>query len=257
MISWLVGRLGRATPYFPGKQRLARALLHGKSTANIFGIEMDLDLSEFHQMNMFAGCYEPHETKLVKSYLQPGHCFVDVGANMGHYTALAHSIVGPTGKVFAFEPDPYMADRLAHLTRNLDNVVVEAVGLSEKSDNLVLYVPPADALCRDPAMVEYCDGMTTQVVPVIRLDDYLDAPIDILKLDVEGHELSVLRGAERLLQAGMVNAVLCEFNEPLQELAGHSSAELRDFLLGHGFHDRNRMPLSKFETRFLTRRTEV
>ena len=52
------------------------------------------------------GIWEPYETSLLLQLLKPGHVFVDVGANIGYFSLLAASLVGETGAVFAFEPDP-------------------------------------------------------------------------------------------------------------------------------------------------------
>ena len=65
-----------------------------------------LDMGEAIQRSMAKGKYEPEQTAWVKKTLKRGGRFVDIGANFGYYTSLAASIVGPTGRVFAFEPSP-------------------------------------------------------------------------------------------------------------------------------------------------------
>ena len=64
----------------------------------------------------FTGRYEPQETQLLRDLLEPGNVFVDVGANWGYYTLAAAHMVGPEGRVVAFEPEPRL---FALLTANI------------------------------------------------------------------------------------------------------------------------------------------
>ena len=59
-----------------------------------------------HQLIYFLGEYEPAITKVIESIVNKGDCCLDIGANIGYFTLMLAKLVGPTGKVFAFEPDP-------------------------------------------------------------------------------------------------------------------------------------------------------
>jgi FkbM family methyltransferase len=131
--------------------------------------------------------------------LAPGDVIYDVGANVGSYTILASVLVGPAGRVVAFEP---VADNVAYLRSHITlnglhnvDVVESAVGaetgsmrFSRHQDRLQGHLDP--------------DG--GEVVPVVALDDYGASgkvrPPDCIKIDVEGGELAVLRGAFELLR---------------------------------------------------------
>ena len=235
----------RPRRYFRGKQRLLNWVLpaEGTKSACIFGYRMTLDISEYVQRNIYLGSFEPQETDLVLRYLRPGMTVVDGGANVGYYTALAARCVGLSGRVIAFEPSPYAFGKLLELVHHngLSQVTCRPLALSNREEILCLFVPPDAFHQHDPSVVEYVAGMKPISVPARTLDaeaaalglDY----IDLLKLDVEGHELQVLAGAEGLLRAGKVGAVLCEFNRSLTEMNGGSITRLYELLLGSGFRD--------------------
>jgi predicted methyltransferase len=78
----------------------------------------ELDLKDLIQRDIYWGTFEPNETRLVQEYLRPSMTFLDVGANLGYYTALAASLVGRRGRVIAFEPSPYAFEKLHAMVVN-------------------------------------------------------------------------------------------------------------------------------------------
>lgn len=134
--------------------------------------------------------------------VRAGDVVWDVGANMGIYTKQFSRLVGPMGKVFAFEPSPENILRLAANVKENENTVLLPCGLGDRED-VVSFVQGADAL-----------GATSQVwgapsdqgekIP-IRIADHVAASGDAIapnfvKIDVEGFELEVLRGMNGLLR---------------------------------------------------------
>src|SRR6185436_6075060 len=91
---------------FRGKLRLLDGLVPhtGDRVASVWGYQVHLDLSEAIQRWIYMGAFEPKETALATRWLRPGMTFVDVGANVGYFTLLAASRVGPSGRVHAIEP---------------------------------------------------------------------------------------------------------------------------------------------------------
>ena len=77
-----------------------------RAPGSLYGTRFEFDLREVIQQHMFLGAYEAAQTSWARSLLRPGDTVVDVGANFGYYTALAASIVGSRGRVYAFEPSP-------------------------------------------------------------------------------------------------------------------------------------------------------
>jgi FkbM family methyltransferase len=147
---------------------------------------------------------ERQEIQLLLQHLATGDVAVDVGAHKGAYTYWMRQAVGHTGKVYAFEPQPLLAEHLRRLTSAsaYDNVVVENLGLSSSSGTLVLNVP-GDGTSPGASFEAGAGGGQSYPVQVTTLDDYFDGGearrVRLLKCDAEGHELEVFRGAQRLL----------------------------------------------------------
>ena len=132
---------------------------------------------------------------------------VDVGAHRGLYTIWFARRVGGGGEVHAFEPNPCFHRRLAAIDRHFEQVRFHPTGLWSRAGVMELYVPyladgPVSSLGRLSLEGRFKD-LRHDVVEVTteRLDDVsLERPPRLLKIDVEGQELEVLKGAERLLR---------------------------------------------------------
>jgi FkbM family methyltransferase len=147
---------------------------------------------------------ERAECGAIRRHLRPGDIVCDIGANKGSFVYWLSSWVGD-GRVVAFEPQPELARNLANLCRatKLGNVQVEAKAVDSQSGVQQLFLPRGHqpgASLRQAAL----DGesFTTLPVPVVALDDYFSASdrVTLLKIDVEGAELGVFKGAERILR---------------------------------------------------------
>ena len=242
MLLEAIAATARSVPYFRGKARFLNALTprKGLRKATVFGLPMVLDLSELIQRQVFLGYYDHEDTVVMRRLLRRGSVFVDVGANVGWYTALAASIVGATGRVLSFEPSPYAYGLLNHsVARCSSNVKAFNIGLSDHEGELRLFIAPEAYGCHDPSMVEYCDGMTPITVPVRPLGVVLEelgvTRVDLMKVDVEAHEPEVFAGCESLLKKGCVQTIFCEFNDPLLRKRGSSSSRLLNYLWELGF----------------------
>ena len=230
---------------FRGKYRLSNIIVPkvGARTTRIFGSSMELDLSDYIQRSMYAGLYEVEDVAWFRTVLRPGMVFVDVGANVGFYTALGASIVGKGGRVLAFEPDPYAFGKLDRFVRcnDLSQVECKALALSDQAHSLTLFVPPKSYGNHNPSTAQYCNDMIAQKIPATTLDRCFENlglnSIDLLKIDVEGHELRVLLGGQRCIGEGRVKRILCEFNEKMLSLNDTSSHELYEWLSTAGYRD--------------------
>ncbi len=176
--------------------------------------------------------YEPEKTEVIRSIVQPGQTFVDVGANKGDFTLLAARRVGPTGRVLAFEPEP---SNVRWLRRSIErngytNVEVHELALGDEEGHVTLH------LGEKSGWHTIVPGRRTSLgavqVPLRRLDDVLDGrPIDHLKIDVEGAEMAVLRGAEGTLRASPRVAALVDVHPDM----GVEVQDVRDLLESMGF----------------------
>lgn len=141
---------------------------------------------------------------------------VDVGANLGYATCLMARLVGTGGRVWSFEPNPALHARLTgNISANghMPRVTLSFAAASDHSGTASLIIPEWNAQNEGLShLADVGDAGTEGVeVALVTLDDVIDAPsIDLLKIDVEGHELSVLRGADRLLSQGRVRDILFE-----------------------------------------------
>lgn len=217
----------------------------GTRRARVFGAEMDLNLGDLIQRGVYIGCFERTESNWVRRALKPGMTFVDVGANIGYFSLLASSRVGRAGRVIAFEPNPRLKSKLAEAVAaaGLAGFEIHPIGLSDHEGRLTLHLPPPQVGNENASMVEWDDAHDWEKVevPVRRLDDVLKSSnvtrVDLLKIDVEGHEKHVFEGLGPMLGDGTVRRILCEFNDPALKKAGTSARDLRDFLLARGFVD--------------------
>ena len=159
--------------------------------------------------NIYCGLHEFADMAFVLHFLRESDTFADVGANIGSYTVLASGVSG--AKSIAFEPDPGTA---GHLRRNiavndLENkvsVIEKAVGDREGEISFTVGLDTVNKVAEGAAA-----GGETRTVPVTRLDDapaLFDA--SLMKLDVEGFEETVLKGAEKLLQSQKLIAIETE-----------------------------------------------
>ena len=146
------------------------------------------------------------EIGFILRHIKPGQRIVDVGANIGFFTLLCARQVGPTGQVWAFEPGP---QSYALLSTNVsingyNNVVVENSAVADSSGRVDLFVCRAGESDNRIAgtLLDY-EQRDRINVRCVALDDYcakIDAPVDFIKIDVQGAETLVLRGMENMLR---------------------------------------------------------
>jgi FkbM family methyltransferase len=148
--------------------------------------------------------WNPDEYRAFRDAVRPGMTALDVGANVGAYSLLLGQWVGPSGAVAAFEPAPDVHDGLRrHIHLNaLDAIVTPvraAVGAEAGTAHLVVAKTPGESRLATSA-----DGdATTVAVPVTTIDEFCaqaHLTPDFIKIDVEGAELDVLRGARETIR---------------------------------------------------------
>lgn len=147
------------------------------------------------------GEFAESENRLMARFLRAGDIALDVGANIGTCTlAMAHS-VGPSGLVYAFEPQALVFQTLcANLAINgLTQVRASPWAVGEEAGAARIPVPVLDSDANFGAVRVQTTGHT-EAVPLVRLDDVGIERAALLKIDVEGMELAVLRGAAALLR---------------------------------------------------------
>jgi len=227
-----------------GKFRFLSPLLPkaGTRSALVNGCTMPLDLADLIQRSVFLGSFEFEESRWVHQILRSGDVAVDVGANCGYYSTLFAQLVGPSGTVIAFEPNPGLAERLSRVlaANNLTWVRLQHAGASDLDGSTTLYIPPPEWHNEDATMAPV-EGWRTVKVPIRRLDDVLlelgDRPVRLMKLDIEGHEHRALSGARQTLAAGRVGYLLLELNDYWLREHQTSARELVDYCSAIGFKE--------------------
>jgi FkbM family methyltransferase len=189
--------------------------------------------------------YEAGEWKFVSRFLKPGMKVVDVGANQGYYTLLAAHRVSSEGRVYAFEPAGIEVQKLQTnlLLNGYSNVTIERCAVGECEGITDFYEClngwGSFSSCKPPG--EDLRRMTKQKmqVPMTSLDHYAEhrkiAYVDLLKIDAEGAELHVLRGASRLLSGSLAPVVLCELEDRRTIPWGYRVEEIVSLLHSSGF----------------------
>lgn len=150
---------------------------------------------------------------------------LDIGANIGYFSALCSYKVGSKGKIYAFEPNPQILPTLKVNTRSLENVRIMPWALSNKDGMQSLYGPQSYSENKGLASLLGQAGEEIAHVDLKRLDDLKLSP-KLIKMDVEGHELQVLEGGVKTL-ATVENIIFEEHN--LQK------SGVKDFLMNKGF----------------------
>lgn len=189
---------------------------------------------------------EPQVQAAIGARLKPGNTFLDIGAYVGLHTLLAAKKVGRSGKVVGFEPSPSNRRLLQyHVVKNrLRNVSVEECVVSDRDGGDIPFflLNEGDSSTNSITFADVEDNASlteksTMIrVPTTTLDAYclrLHVVPDLIKVDVEGAELSVLRGAARLLRE--VRPVWIVAVHPDWMPPGEGGDALLQFLAGFGY----------------------
>lgn len=200
-----------------GRWRVWETAVRLSGSARLFRTRLDcgltvlVDLSD--PMSRYPIAYgampEPSLARAIRALLKPGDTFLDIGSNFGYYSLLAATLVGRRGAVHAFEPQPRVAELLRRNARDNDlpQLTVHQTALGEAPGALTMYLPRGGqsglATLRPNAQWLSERAAETIEVAVARLDDLgreqSIAQVRALKIDAEGYELPILRGATELL----------------------------------------------------------
>jgi len=194
---------------------------------------------------LMNGTWEPGTLHELQQHMPAGGTFIDVGAHVGWYSLHAAKVLGPSGHVIAVEPNPATLAKLnANIAANGDGnvIAVAPVACSDAEGTLTLYAAPRSntgesSLSKANASQE---GQVSAAVQVRarRLDDIIQeaklARVDLIKIDVEGADLLVLKGAAGTLDRYRPVVVVEVVDHQLREMGG-SEAELLAFMTSHGY----------------------
>jgi FkbM family methyltransferase len=209
--------------------------------------------------------YEPNTSQILIRHLREGDIFVDIGSHIGYFTLLAASLVGEKGNVLAFEPEPINYNLLLENIKlnGLQNVTSYNVALgSEEKQTQFFQANPELAndgghalwdiarCLEDNQNPEYVAEFRKCIqVTLKRLENCLpnNLPnIRMIKIDVEGAEMAVLQGSDRILRAG-VPYIICEIHDFALSQMGSNQFELRRYMYDLGYKSYAISPTGDFQ----------
>jgi FkbM family methyltransferase len=239
----LLGAAGRASralhasgvlgPSASGAVRRATARARGQVTyRNRSGHTVEADLSDYMERTGFFGAHSAAFIRRLRRLLRPGDWAIDAGANVGLIASPMAAAVGRGGAVWAIEPLPRNLARLQRLrdANDLSQLTILPVALAATASTAELRLSAAPGGSGWGSFVSPWAGEATVSVPTAPLDDLVashapDRPLRLLKVDLEGYEREMLRGATATLTDHRP-VVACEFHDPLLRAAGSSSGDL-------------------------------
>jgi FkbM family methyltransferase len=199
--------------------------------------------------HLAVACTQQHHRELApvfRPYVPEGGTVIDVGAHAGQFAKLFSRMVGPTGRVCAFEPSGYtraILERALSFNR-CRNVRVYAQGLSDRPGELVLHTPVKRGGLRGYGLASLggvgaaaARGEIAETVPVTTLDTFVHANalhVDFIKADIEGWEGHFLRGAREVLRTQRP-AIFIELNREMLARAGDDADQVFADLAALGY----------------------
>lgn len=201
---------------------------------------MQQAVRRWHYQRKFAAASSADEKDLllVARIVATGDVVFDIGANFGLYTKILAEAVGPKGTVYSFEPVPQTYDVLVRNLRRagLDHVQPLCYAASDVTGTALISIPTyADGSDNMyGATLEQADGSTGLQISTLRLDErFADlSQLNVVKLDVEGHEPQVLEGMRSVI-ARHYPAFLIEINDGFDE--NSIGAQVHAFMTAMGY----------------------
>jgi FkbM family methyltransferase len=174
----------------------------------------------------FRPGYEEAYSEQLKTAIRPSDIVWDVGANVGHYTTRISEWVGASGKVFAFEPDQVTQERLRANCAGRSNIVVLGFGLSDSTSRARLLAGTDSLRATSRLIPAEAKGDGVLEAQLVAGDETIlkgqaEVP-NVVKVDVEGHELSVLKGLRNALADPRLRSILVEVHFGILDSMGRA-----------------------------------
>lgn len=196
-------------------------------------------------LSRYFGMFELEESVFLKQVVGPGMQVIDVGANVGWYTALFFQRIGPQGKLLSIEPDPTNFARLEAyhaLQGSPSHFHLLQTAVAEREGHLPLYLnADSGANTIVPALGETYGKLSRGVVDVpmttldLLVEKYGFSTIDFLKIDVERAEMLVLQGAAQTFRAGKVKRLFIEITDLTDADGINQTWKIDQFIRSFGF----------------------
>lgn len=237
----ILGRHEKAWKFRPTASYLGRTktfvLSRCKSSFVVFdGRSMTVPENEYLQNVVLT--HDRLQEKLVKDVIKKGDIVLDLGANIGYWTCLFAELVGNSGKVFSFEPEP---NNFKLLKKNVEmngykNVTLEQKAVANKTDKTLLYL--TDNGTMDHRIYQPNQERESIEVEVVKLDDYfknLDVSIDFIKSNIQGADFAAIEGMPQLFKKSKNLKMIVEFAPHMAKGFGSDPEEFIEYLSNMGF----------------------
>jgi FkbM family methyltransferase len=231
----------RHLPAFRGRTRVAaliarRSIDHRVAYRTPQGIALRVDPGDIFQVAMLMGFHDPRVATLIAREVRPGSVALDVGHMIGYFSLLMAKRTGRGGAVHAFDPDSRAHERLAeNVARNsMHWITANLLALGARAGTARFGIHERIGWSSTKEVKEFSEWIT---VPMQTLDDYVaehdldPARISVVKVDAEGGELEVLKGARNTLAAGAPHVVV----EVIPQRPGEPARELVEYMRGLGY----------------------
>jgi FkbM family methyltransferase len=190
---------------------------------------------------MFEGMYQEDVLVALRHFVQKGDIVFDIGSHHGLMTVIAAIASGSTGKVVAFEPNPFVRTYTQkHIALNsLPNVIIEDIALSSRKGETSFFIQSGMVTWNSTIVEKFASQADTQItVPTTTLDNYvLDTRSipRVIKIDTEGSEFMILEGAKETLRKYQP-VLIMEFHPVAAQAAGTTISKYVEFLEGEGYN---------------------
>ncbi|MEK7665110.1 MAG: FkbM family methyltransferase [Patescibacteria group bacterium] len=211
---------------------------------NINGVMINFDFKdEDKARKMYFGTFQPAIADILKKYLKKGDTFIDAGANVGYFTAVAAGLVGQSGQVHSFEPVQEYFQKLKNLKdkNSRYKITTNQLALGDKEKTEKIYIGGPSHIGDNTFFLDFLEGISevkSAEVKVVRLDKYIKdndlCNIKLIKIDVEGFEFPLLLGMEEYFlecsKTGNYPKIICEICPKAYSYLGKKLEDLFDYM---------------------------
>jgi FkbM family methyltransferase len=192
---------------------------------------------------LFQGVYQPEVVAALRGLIKPGDTVFDIGGHHGLMALVAAKAAGPSGKVITFEPNPGARELIRHhsLLNSMPALQIEPVALSDSAGRATFYVQKGDISWNSTLFLDFMEMEKRDYdrieVETLALDRYVEQTgliPQVIKLDAEGAEAVILRGARKTIERHRPGFTM-EFNPESMAAAKSSVAEINGWLKSLGY----------------------
>lgn len=182
---------------------------------------------------IFKNRQDKYELELISKHVKSGDIVIDIGANIGFYTKYFAKIVGPNGKVYAFEPDELNFKRLLQNTKGLKQVIPVKAAVSNEDGVIKIY--RSKMLNVDHRTYPTDDAESVDEIKSIAIDNFIPEKENpsFIKIDIQGYEYAAFQGMSNTIQRCEKLNIISEFWPEGMEKAGASAEKMLAFHKEH------------------------